>query len=328
VGFYDDDPEEDTIKSVSVRVLVPGLRAMHPSKYIFRSRQAKLESRVRSAYISPELYETGVVRAHVFPLRPDSRKSWNALLAVSFPVSLAKTKGGDATRLFGAVLVRGSKVVHRFDRSITLRPESPDVTSDPRITFLEPIDLEPGSYELRVVMSDPDGESPHATLLEVVVPAIPKEKLFLTGPILGRAAGIDVVVTGGGAATEDKIGGTRSFEPLLVQQLDEPLDLVALTEACALGKPGRDGAPAANVSRALRREDGTLIGDLPVQGIRPEGEERVRCEHLVDRLPGSALEDGRYLFQVVMQTPGAEREDEKTVRFSVGKLPAEPTEAE
>ena len=305
---------------MSVRVLVPGLRTIHPSKYTFRSQQAKLESRVRSAFVAPELYETGVVRAHVFPLRPESRKVWNALLAVSFPVPLAETKGEDATRMFGAVLARGSKIVHRFDRSITLHPEGREVTSDPRITFLEPVVLEPGGYELRVVMSDPHGESPHATRLEVEVPPIPKDKLFLTGPILGRAAGVNVVVTGGGQGSDDKVGGTHSFEPLLVQQLDGPVDLVALTEACAIGKPGKGGAPAANVARALRREDGTLIGDLPVQGIRPEGEERVRCEHLVDRLPGTALQDGTYVFEVVMRSPDDADDDEGTVRFSVGKV--------
>jgi hypothetical protein len=303
-----------------VRVLVPGLRAIHPSKYTFRSQRAKLESRVRSAFVAPELYETGVVRAHVFPLRPESRKVWNALLAVSFPVPLAETKGEDATRAFGAVLARGSKIVHRFDRAITLRPEGPEVTSDPRITFLEPVALEPGDYELRVVMSDPHSESPHATRLEVEVPPIPKGKLFLTGPILGRAAGVNVVVTGGGQVSDDKVGGTHSFEPLLVQQLDGPVDLVALTEACAIGKPGRGGGPTASVSRALRREDGTLIGDLPVQGIEPEGEELVRCEHLVDHLPGSALQDGRYVFEAVMQGPEEERDDEKAVRFSIGEV--------
>ncbi len=319
VGFYDDDAEEDKIKHVSVHVRAPGLRAVHPSRYVFRSRGAKLESRVRAAFLSPELYDTGVVRAHVFPLRPGSRKAWNGLLAVSFPVSLAETHGEESRRMFGATLLRGTKVVHRFDRVITLQPDGPEVTSEPRITFLEPVDLEPGAYELRAVMSDPDGESPHAVKLEVTVPKIPRKELFLSGPILGTAAGINVVVTGGdNGPLGDRVGGVNSFEPLLIQQLDAPVDLVALTEACVVG----GHTPGASVQRSLRRADGTIVGDLPVQNIRPEGAGRVRCEHLVDRMPARALGDGRYEFEAVLRAPDGTDEDQGTIRFSVGPVGA------
>ena len=324
VGFYDDKPEEDRIRNVSVRVRVPGLRAVHPSKYVLRSREAKLESRLLAAFLSPELFETGVVRAHVFSLHPESKSLWKGLLAVSFPVPLAETLGADATRQFGAVLYRGSKVLHRFSRTVTLRPDGPDVTSEPRITFLEPVELEPGAYELRVVMSDPEGESPHAAKLEVVVPEIPTRRLFLTGPILGKSAGMNVVVTGSGSVGGDTVGGMRSFEPLIVQQLDIPVDLVVLTEACIVGKNKRKrGARAedvadGSVARSLRSSDGSPVGELPVQSIRPEGEGRVRCEHLVDQIPAVALEAGRYEFEAVLRSIDGKDDDHGRIRFSVG----------
>ena len=295
---------------------VPGLRAVHPSKYVFRSSSAKLQSRIRAAFLSPELFDTGVVRAHVFPLRPRSGRSWNGMLAVSFPVPLGESFGEDSTRTFGAALLRGSKVVHRFDRKITLQPHGPEVTSAPTITFLEPVKLDPGSYELRAVMSDPDSDSPHAVKLEVTVPKVPRKELFLTGPILGKAAGVNVVVTGGETGPDlDRVGGVKSFEPLLVQQIDEPVDLVALTEACVYG----GGGGQASVQRSLRRADGTVVGDLPVQGIRPEGSGRVRCEQLVDRIPARALADGRYEFEAVLRAPDDDTDgDHGSIRFSVG----------
>jgi len=128
------------------------------------------------------------------------------------------------------------------------------------------------------------------------------------------------VITGGDdGPSGDDVGDVNSFEPLLVQQLDAPVDLVALSEACVVG----GYTPGASVQRALRRADGTTIGDLPVQGIRPEGSGRVRCEHLVDRLPARALEDGRYEFEAVLRSPDGEDGDRGSIRFYVGTAPSE-----
>ena len=63
IGFYDDNPLEDTVKNVSIRVRRRGLQAVHASKYIFRSRGAKLESRLRAAFLSPELYQNECTKA-------------------------------------------------------------------------------------------------------------------------------------------------------------------------------------------------------------------------------------------------------------------------
>ncbi|MDX1387679.1 MAG: hypothetical protein R3344_00705 [Acidobacteriota bacterium] len=329
IGFYDDNPLEDTVKNVSIKVKQRGLQAVHASKYIFRSREAKLESRLRAAFLSPELYQTGVVRAHVFPLRPNTKKQWEGLLAVSFPVPLAETGGAAATREFSAMLHTGSEFIHGFDRRITLEPGGPDVTTEPRITFLEPVDLQPGNYVLTVVMSDPDGENPHTARVDVEVPEIPKKQLFIAGPMLGKAAGINVVIRGTGGEshpTDDDVGAADSFEPLLVQQLDEPVDLVALTEACVVGDPDKSKGLDAYVDRRLRDSGGEVVGTLPVQELPLTGYEdtSVHCENLLDLVPASRLKAGEYSFEASLRTESGQGEGSQRVRFSVGSATSMP----
>ncbi|HKZ75795.1 MAG TPA: hypothetical protein VJ259_03950, partial [Actinomycetota bacterium] len=160
VGFHDDDPKEDRAKSVTIRVRREGLRVLSPSAYVFRSASAKRESLIRAAYLSPEMFQTGVVRAHVFPIRPVSKERWDALLAVSFGVSLAGVTG-PTEREFGAVLQSGSLVVHRFNRKIRLEPDK-DATSEPLVTFLERVTLRPGKYTVTSVVTDPATAKPHS----------------------------------------------------------------------------------------------------------------------------------------------------------------------
>jgi hypothetical protein len=328
VGFYDDDPVEDKIKNITIRVSRPGLRAIHASKFVFRSKKAKLESRLRAAFLSPELYETGVVRAHVFPLRPDSKKRWQGLLAVSFPVPLDELSGATVTREFAATLNTGPDYVHGFNRRMTLRTPESGPTEEPRITFLEPVELKPGPYVLTVVMSDPEGEHPHTARIDVNVPEIPRKELFLSGPMLGKAAGANLVITGGGPTpSDDSVGRDRSFEPLMVSKFDGSVDLVALTEACVVGKKkfrASEGEPVAYVHRALRNREQEVIGTLPAQGLFPEGDGKVRCENLLDVLPVSDLHDGKYAFHAALKTPKGEWGPTRGVKFAVG--PAESLE--
>jgi len=128
---------------------------------------------LRAAWVAPEMFQTGVMRAHLFPVRPRPPK-WEALLAVSFPVPLGETGGAQAEREFGAVLSAGSKMVYKFSRRITLQPNNPGVTSEPVITFLERVELRPGTYTLTAVLSDPSREEAHSATIEVEIPEIVK----------------------------------------------------------------------------------------------------------------------------------------------------------
>ncbi len=312
------------MRDVTLRVRRPGLRAIHPGKYIFRSKSAQRESMLRAAWVSPEMFQTGIVRAHLFPLRPFDGRQWDALLAVSFTVPLIDSAGGDVVREFGAMLYDGPDVMHEFARKVTLRPDNPEVISTPTVTFLEPVRLRPGSYTVTAVMSSPDGD-PHATKIRVTVPEIPKKELFLIGPMLGRPAGSNLVIMGSGSGhDDDSIGSEKSFEPLLVQQLDDSMDLVAITQACLVDakKRKKQGKwkSIAHASRALLDTDGVAVGRLEPLELSLEGEGRVKCTNLVDLLPVQSLKDGEYIFEVELDTG---RDDENVephrVHFFVGE---------
>ena len=309
---------------MKLRVRRPGLRAIHPSKYIFRSKSVQRESMLLAAWVAPEMFQTGVVRAHLFPLRPTDGNHWDALLAVSFTVPLADSAGGDAVRNFGATLHDGSVVMHELTRVITLRPDSPDVKSTPTVTFLDPVRVRPGSYTVTAVMSSPDSAEPHAWKIRVDIPEIPKKELFLIGPMLGRPAGPNLVVLGGTAFKDDAIGSENSFEPLLVQQLDDPIDLVAITQACLFDKKSkkkrRKGKSVPSVSRALLDPDGATVGDLDPVELTLEGVGHVKCTNLVDLLPVANVKDGEYVFEVELDSGKADQGTEpQRVHFFVGE---------
>jgi len=289
IGFNDDDPVEDKMKSFTVLVRRAGLRA------------------------------------YAFPVRPTAQDSWEALLAVSFSVPLAGTEGKATERDFGAVLQSGTSVVHRFHRRIHLEPNDASVTSEPLVTFLEKVSLRPGTYTVTAVLADPAVVDPHAAKVRIEIPAIPTREAFLVGPILGRRAGADLVVRSAGSSSTtgervggaDAIGDWNSFQPLLVQQVDAPAELLMLTEACVIGKARKDGP--YSVARSLRSADGRVIGAFEPAAIEFEGTENIRCQNFLDVLPARAVvRPGDYLFEASFEPRPWEGQEQREVRFSVG----------
>jgi hypothetical protein len=321
VGFYIEDPEEDLVSNIAVNLKRSGARALHPSKYTFRSRSAQRESLIRAAFVSPEDFETGVVRAHIFPLRPTSKKFWDGLLAVGFPVPLRAMGGERIEREFGAVLSKGPVVVHQFNRKIRLRPQQGAGISEPLLIFLEPVNLASGRYELTAVMSDPRRNRPQTAKVEMVVPQVRKGEPFIVGPMLGREAGSNIMVMSQGThPDDDEVRGGGSFEPLFVQHIREPVDLLALTQVCQVGAHGgsKKGAkPSAAIARSLSLMDGTPAGGLPDIELMLEGGGKVRCQNLVDLLPVSSVKNGEYQFEVSLETGDGQEGSRRKALFSI-----------
>jgi len=298
LGFYVDKYEEDDPRSVEIRILRPDMRAIHPSKYMLRSPQAQQESAFSAAWNAPDLFRTGVVRAHAFPLRPAAKDEWEMLLAVRFPVPLDGVVGHASERDFGGVLRKDSRVAYRFDRKVTVRPLVETNNLEPAFTFVERVRLAPGKYELTVVMGGIDDH--HADRVDVVVPEVPRKELLVAGPTLGRAVGDELVVYAG---EEDPSGDRRaesgSFTPLLVQYVDEPLDLIFLTDACVVGSAGavkRAEQLVSAVQRDLIAEGGAGLGEIQPVPLALEGRGKVRCQSIVDVLPSSTLTSGDFVF--------------------------------
>jgi hypothetical protein len=298
----------------------PGLQALHADAYLFRSPAAKRETRLTAAFLLPDAFATGVVRAYLFPLQPLDRKRWEALLVVGFPVPLDSAVEGETQREFGVVLRDKPAIRHVFNRSVTLRPKGPRVSASPTVTFVERVQLAPGSYELTAVMSDPEATQPHSAHVKVELPPIPRDGLFLVQPVLGRPAGDDLVIHAASAEaahrkgkkskaakadppTPDRVGSAESFQPLLVTQVDRPQDLTVLTSACLVGSGELAGA---SIARLLRDATGQEHGNLPPQALAlgregKDDEGKVRCQSLVDVLPRGALPPGDYSFDAVVE---------------------------
>ena len=321
LGFYVDEYEEDEPRTVSIHVKRPGMRAIHPSKYVVRSRGAQRESLLTAAWNAPDLFRTGVVRAHAFPLRPVAKDSWEVLLVVRFPVPLEGGLDQVSEREFGAILRSGSHVVHRFNRKVSIRPLVETENLEPTFTFVERVWLKPGDYQLTVVMGGSGSLEQHAERVTVVVPKVPRKKLFIAGPTLGKTVGDELVFYAEGTdPADDRRAGSDSFTPLLVQYVDEPLDLIFLTDTCFVGSAQavrRVEELAAAVKRDLSGEArGELAAFRPVP-LELEGLGKVRCQSIVDVLPSSALVNGDFLFAAQVGTDLDGVVERGEVRFAV-----------
>jgi hypothetical protein len=159
-----------------------------------------------------------------------------------------------------------------------------------------------------VVLADPVSRIDHQASLDVDVPEVPRDRLFVVGPILGRRSGSDLVLRSGGSEHgDDSVGRQSSFQPLVSGRIDGAEDLIALTQLCMVRskkkKAGAEDGPTPMVHRVLMTGDGEVLGRLPEVPLALEGEGRIRCQNLLDLLPSSSLDAGEYAFRAFV-VPG------------------------
>jgi hypothetical protein len=222
--------------------------------------------------------------------------------------------------------------VHSFNRSMGFQPPSEGSSGGtPRVTFIEPVTLSPGSYSLTAVLSAADVATPFGRVSDLTVPPLPTHEAMLMGPILGRRRGDDVVVYGGGDAkgvAGDRLGARDSFRPLLDNEVDRAEPLAALTHVCILRPKTKDGP--WSVSRRLETAEGEPAGSLADVTFNGSARTKVQCERLLDELPVSRLKPGRYTFRAVLKSAGTmiEQPVESSAPFTViptSQPPPEPS---
>ena len=303
MGFYDRKPEEDKQRSLRVEFNRRGITLQYADRYSFPSASERRFQSIQAAYLAPQLFEEGGMRASVFPSEPKDDDRWNALIAVEFaiPASLADR---ELTREFGVVLTRALassfETAHTFHRTVTLTGDG--ISRERRFTFLEPVVLKPGRYEVHAVLADPASEKPFAATAQIVLPDIPRWQPFLVGPILGRRAGDDVVVFGG---ETDRVGTGTDFRPVLEAETSPGVALSALTQACIVQPSMLDGPWI--VERSLMSDASGLVVDLPGIQLEREGKSRVVCRRVFDELPLETLPLGHYTFQARLAGDGESR---------------------
>jgi VWFA-related protein len=301
LGFYDREPREGRQHEIRVAAARRGIRVIHAERYSFPTLAERREMSIEAAFLAPQMFSGGGVRAHVFAVAPKDAKHWESLVVVEFPVEIAGGARSETSREFGAVLLRDGNIQHSFDRTITLTAtDEPEGSAEHRIAFVEPALVRAGSYTLRTVMTESGSETPHAVETQVVVPEIPRGAPFLVGPTLGRGAGDDVVVFGGGqveGAAGDRTAGVGDLRPLLVSETGRTTPLAAITQACVV-KARRKGPWV--VERALLSPEGEPVVSPAGIPFAPEGKDHVVCRQIVDELAMADLPLGRYTFQAIL----------------------------
>jgi len=267
----------------------------------------------------------GVVRAHLFSVRPVKPKMWEALVVVEFPIAVVANQAPGATYDFGATVKSGQTIAHTFNRRIQLASKDGGPLPDRRVTFVQNVELPPGSYELTSVLSDADGDKVFAASTHTDLPEIAKDEAFLVEPILGRRAERNLVVQGGSQRLgkskleddprRDRMGSGGSFEPILVLEIDRSRPVAAWTAACMVSNDHDPKAP--EVERRLLGDDGSAVGSLPTVHPSFVSSDRVRCESMLDVLPVAPLSPGGYRFEVVLAPPPEEASGEASAKFAV-----------
>jgi len=322
LGFYDHHPEADKRHQVGVESRRQGVHLNYAARYTFPSEKERRSRAIEAVFLVPRQFEGGGLRAHVFPLQPQDAKRWNALLVVDFPAVLPRSESDSAWE-FGVVLRRGSDVIHSFNRSIAIERHDDASDDAPRVTFVEPVTLAPGEYSMTAVLASPDGATPLGRATDLTVPPLPKRGAILTGPILGRRRGNDVVVYSGGDAKDaagDRLGARDAFRPLLIDEVDRSEPLAALTHICILGPKSKEGP--WSIARRLETAAGEPAGSLTEVGFDPSARTLVQCERLLDELPVQQLKPGRYTFRAVLATVGdkSDQQTEAQAPFAVDDL--------
>ena len=339
LGFYDKRPTYDRWHRVRIDMRKSGLRAVHQSAYEFLSPEEKSRSLIQAAFLAPIMFEGGIVRAKVLPVRPLTDESWQALLAIEFPVSLDPRATGPTEREFGAVLQKGTDVVHRFTRKISLKARGSGGPAIRPVSFLEPVTVGPGDHTLTVVMSEPGGKALNTARVRAQIPKVPQGDLFLVGPHLGTRGAGGVVVKGSGReapdaepqtdadsafldplaagepgpAAGDRVGSKTSFQPLLISESDKRAPLVARSEACVVRPRGK--IPESTFVRTLSGESGIALGSLAPESLRFGGDEEVQCRSFLDVIPVATLPPGDYSFEAALDPPPRKDPGLSRIRF-------------
>ena len=301
LGFHEDDPRKDVMKSLQLRVKQSDLRVFHPSVLTARSEQAQRESLLRAAYVSPALFDSGALRLQFLPLRPASASAWEGALAISIPKpALVGAQSMNALTL-GATLQMGTRIVHQFARKLTASGRQVDASDAAPFTLLEPMTLNVARYAATVVLSDPAKVRPESTRIAVELPEIPRGKPFLVGPGLVSGAA--------DSAASD-------LKPVTERRFNGPRSLLTRTAVCVVKAAGKEST--ASVTRTLRAAAGAVYKTFSPVTLDLRDAGPVQCRYVVDELPAELFAaGGEFVFEATLEGARQRERNPGTISFVV-----------
>lgn len=316
LGFRDRDGVEDEPRDLRVFVRRRGARVIHPAAYILRSEEEERESLIRTARMTPEMFDDRGVQAALLPVRPAGRSRWSTLLVTRIAASAEGRRADPGHRVLSGELRRGTGgLVTAFEHALDAPGQGGAADRGEAITYLETVELKPGRYRLGIALSDSAVGQPRAAVAEVDLPEIRSDGPFLVGPIPGRRSGAGRMLRGG-EQHDDELPLPDSFEPLLDDELARGQELGALTYLCAAA--GSLERRSLSFSVTILRAD-QAVHELSRTVPPPrEARGRVRCRRLLEWVPADTLAAGRHTLRVASGKGAGRIESSREVIVSAG----------
>jgi VWFA-related protein len=320
IGYYADPDVQRKARTVQVRVNKGGYEVRAAERIRLWSDAERERSMLRAAFADPGLNDDPLMRAYGFPFRPMSAKSWETLLAVSFPLHV-EPEG--EKRLLGASIDADHINLDAGSMEIEiggLRSGEPGVRP---VTIYGARKLKPGPHTLTVAIAEPGEERVGTTKIGFMVPEVPKDRLVLRGPLIVRVDEDSFRMRVDDKAVADSqlddLIGDAGFVPALVSQMEPTDSLVAGWQLCFVGK----SPPVEATIEGWITADGETVHRLDPVPLALEGKKKLHCQGALDEIPAGTLPVGRYRFEVAVY--GAEGEElARGLRpLSISEPPAE-----
>jgi len=315
---YNIEPQESLVtQDVHITVAGQGLQTHYPARIRLWTEEEQRQSRVRAAFAEPEQYERPLVRAFVHPYRPNG-SSWDVFAALSLPMPV----GPDGAPLnIDATLARGKSKAQQTQREFKVPPRKDGQAGANPVTVFGDATLKPGDYTWTVVLSSPEIAEVATTTVQIEIPKVPKGETFIRGPILARVIPEGVLIRAdeeqqSDTALDEILGEDRTFEPLMVHEIEASDALLFAWDVCS-GDKGVQAAEAV-VERSIVDKYGSPVHSLEPVPLALEGEGKVTCHGKLDHLPEGTLEAGEYLLEIaVLDKSSGKREAFKSVPLHV-----------
>jgi len=304
LGYYTNPEEARKSQSVRVHVEKSGMSTRAPEVVRMWSESELAASRKRAAFADPGIHEDPLVRAFVFPFRPNDKNSWETAIALHFPIKLGP-EGGQ--RQVDVALAKGTSgtVLRRYSREITVDAADAQGKKSQAVTLYGSGKIKPGRYVLTSVLSSGEQDELQTSRVEFSIPEVPEGLLVLRGPLLAKVDpdGLRLQADDKPGRFEsefnDLAGAHSSFEPLLVQQIEPADHLLAVWDLCVTGK--QSPVSSGTIERRVLEEEGDgVVHQFEPMKLQLEREGKVMCQAHLDSLPGGTLADGEYRMEVVV----------------------------
>ena len=231
-----------------------------------------------------------------------------------------------------ATLLTGTTVTQQYKGTrFHVDPAAGGKDAKRMVTMMGEGRVKPGDHRLDLVLHRPGiDEKPHTTQALIRLPEVPRQKLFVNGPFLGRGVADGVLLRAeerskkkdeGPTPLEEILGPGATFEPLIVYQIKPQDPLLVAWSACIVdGQLPTD----AKIERNVVDEAGKVVHRLDARKIDPPGKDKVRCHAELDSLPANTLAPGDYVI-ALRATDGSGKElGSKSVPLLVESQPTLP----